>query len=95
MSEDNEKIKNNPFLKSTDNGEKKDTNNRWANLEITDEFPKKNRFLSKNTYRKDQDDRWNHRGPTFMRWTKPKPPTPPPTFDLSNVNLDEDFPALC
>jgi len=96
MTEETDKKTQNPFLnvKSVDTSEEK--NNRWANLEIADESTTSNRFTTKteNSFRRDQNDSRFERGSKFLRWTKPRPPTPPPTFDLSSVNLDEAFPTL-
>jgi len=101
--------KPNPFLKKTKtdfNNSKSPKSpkmaSRWANLQISEETEEKsNSFFRRQgeddgvfSSNRNQTDFRSH-GKKFMRYTKPRPPTPPPVFDMKKAEEAEEFPALC
>ena len=95
--------KTNPFMKrtttTTTTTKPHKVSSRWANLEITEEILEtKNSFIRDDSGIFSSNNRQkNNFGPysrNFMRFTKPRPPTPPPVFNMIEADKANEFPAL-
>ncbi len=93
--------KSNPFMKRTVTvTEKKPViSSRWANLQISEEIQqKKNSFLRDNSdsifSSNKRQSNFHSNNRNFMRFIKPKPPTPPPVFNMEEAEKANEFPAL-
>ena len=93
--------KSNPFMKRTVTvtETKPQISSRWANLQISEEIQQK-----KNSFIQDDSDgifssnkrqsNFNANNRNFIRFIKPKPPTPPPVFNMEEAEKANEFPAL-
>ena len=90
--------KTNPFMKRTME-KTSQISSRWANLQISEELQqKKNSFIRDNESgifsSNRQQSNFHSHNRNFMRFTKPRTPTPPPVFNMEEAEKANEFPAL-